>query len=307
MPVDLLKPAGAALDPAMLPLLREIGELKRIRSAGREGSIATRLFASGWSALIAEESPGEVALRTTADALAAARLGDLDVAKLAELGVTRPRIDAIRRAALDELAAPIDTDLAEALRDALGSGSDCEARPLRFVALLTEQPRAGVTCPGRPRLMLQPAENHAEHSVVVAVYAVLLAPLYGADTGTAFLAGMAHHLHSAAMPDSGYAGEILLGDDLAPVMAAARARAMADLPAALRGPVDAALALIADDAAPEARAFHAADAIDRVLETEQHLRGRAATMAVVLGDYGLVHDGPVKPFHDRILGEIGLA
>jgi hypothetical protein len=29
-------------------------------------------------------------------------------------------------------------------------------------------------------------------------------------------------------------------------------------------------------------------------------------MGVVLDDYGLVHDGPVKAFHDQVLQEIGL-
>ena len=26
----------------------------------------------------------------------------------------------------------------------------------------------------------------------------------------------------------------------------------------------------------------------------------------ILGDMALVHDGPVKPFHDRVLAEMGL-
>ncbi len=298
--------ADTPLDPAMLPLLREIGELKRIHSAGTVGSIATRLFALGWAALVAGEGLERVAFAITADALAATRLGDLDAAKLAELGVGDAAIAAIRRGALDEVTGPLDTALVGRLRRAAADPLAAPGTAPAFVALLADQPRAGVTCPGKPRLMLQPAENHAEHSLIVAVYAVLLSPAYDADPAAAFLAGMAHHLHSAAMPDSGYAGEMLLGDSLQPVMATARAAAMAQLPAAMHGPIDAMLARIADDGAPDARAFHAADAIDRVLETEQHLRARAATMTTVLDDYGLVHDGPVKPFHDRILNEIGL-
>jgi hypothetical protein len=42
--------AARALDPAILPLLRELGDLKRVHSARRDGSIATRLFEAGWSA-----------------------------------------------------------------------------------------------------------------------------------------------------------------------------------------------------------------------------------------------------------------
>lgn len=295
------------LDAALLPLLRELGELKRIHSAGRSGSIAERLFAEGWRALIGGEAVETVALRITARALAATRLGDLDARTLVALRVPPERAIAISRAALAEVSMAINESLVAALRDALEQHDEPITDDLPLLDALAEQPRAGVTCPGKPRLMLQPVENHAEHSLAVAVYAVLLSPVYGGDAGLAFLAALAHHLHSAAMPDSGYAGEMLLGDDLLSVMDAARAEAMTQLPPALHRPIGEALALIADDRAPEAKAFHAADAIDRVLEIEQHLRVREATMRTVLDDYGLVHDGPVKPFHDRVLAEIGLA
>ena len=66
------------LDAAALPLLRELGDLKRIRSAGHEGSIAERLFARGWAALAVGDQAGAVMRRTVAAALAAARLADLD-------------------------------------------------------------------------------------------------------------------------------------------------------------------------------------------------------------------------------------
>lgn len=294
------------LNPALLPLLREVGELKRIRSAGRRGSIAERLFADGWQGLIRGDSIDDVAFRIVAQALAATRLGDLDGFKLVELGLDVERGIAIQQLAFDEVAELLDAQLASDLRfsltDITFSSSDLPA----FVALLSEQPRAGVTCPNKPRLMLQPAENHAEHSLIVAVYAVLLSPLYHADPGSAFMAGMAHHLHSAAMPDSGYAGEILLGEDLLLVMANARKLVMAELSDTLQASVENVLQLIANDAEAAAKAFHAADVIDRVLEIEQHLRIRGATMSVVLDDYNLVHDGPIKPFHDQILAEIGL-
>lgn len=299
------------LDPDLLPLFRELGELKRITSAGRSGSIADRLFANAWRELVGGSSLTHIAYAATARALVATRLGDLDSDKLNELGVAAARRGDILRAALDQLAMPLDAGLVGELRRALADDAPAlgyaQCAAPAFVAALAAQPRAGVTCPGKPRLMLQPAENHAEHSLVVAVYAMLLSPIYDADAGTAFLAAMAHHLHSAAMPDSGYAGEILLGDDLLPVITAARNQAMAQIPRVLHRPIADALALIADDVAPEAQAFHAADAIDRVLEIEHHLRSGEATMRTVLDDYRLVHDGPVKPFHDRILAEIGLS
>ncbi len=63
---------------ALKALFGEIGDLKRVRSAGRQGTIATRLFRAAWSELAAGEPVPEVARRITAQALAAARLGDLD-------------------------------------------------------------------------------------------------------------------------------------------------------------------------------------------------------------------------------------
>ena len=43
-----------------------------------------------------------------------------------------------------------------------------------------------------------------------------------------------------------------------------------------------------------------------LLEIDAHLRRRQVTMATVLDEYELVHEGPVKPFHDRVLAELGI-
>ena len=56
--------AGAdRLSPAALPLFRELGDLKRIHSATAPGSIAERLFVSGWAALVRGDAPAQVAER----------------------------------------------------------------------------------------------------------------------------------------------------------------------------------------------------------------------------------------------------
>ena len=294
-----------SFDKRQLPLLRELGDLKRIASAGHAGSIAERLFRRGWAALAAGNDAGDVMRRTVAAALAAARLGDLDRATLADLGLASAEALRVLERGFDEVTASIDPALAAELRPALGPGAPNAGPVPLFVDLLAAQPRAGVTCPGKPRLMLQPAENHAEHCLMVAVYGVLAAPGYGTDPTAVFVAGMAHHLHNAAMPDAGFTGEVLLGGLLDRVIAGARERALTELTPAVAAVVRAALAPIGGEATGEARAFHAADVIDRVLEIEQHARS-AVTMAVVLGDYELVHAGPVKAFHDRVLGEVGL-
>ncbi len=337
--------------PALVPLLRELGDLKRIRSAGAPGSVAERRFRAAWGALVAGGDPGAVMEAVTASCLAAARLGDLDGPTLRDLGLTDPESVMV----LEEALETVCTDLAilpHAEVPAAGgprsthhassasaiSGARFEARPrlapqdeggneaaallarLRpalarelpagdpppFVDALARQPRAGVTCPGRPRIVLEPPENHAEHCLVVAVYGVLLSTTYGADPETVFLAGLAHHLHNAAMPDSGFTGEMLLGSHLEPVMARATARALDELPGGLRERVERACAILPDADTPEGRAFHAADVADRVLQIAQHLKAATLTMDVVLGEMALVHDGPVKPFHDAVLAELGL-
>ncbi len=291
----------------LLPLLRELGDLKRITVSGHDGSIATRLFASGWSALASGDDPTEVMRRVVAAALSVARLGGLDRAKLSELGLSDEEAVRVLKAAVDEVAGAVDDDILAMLIPALARGAPASADPPPFVAALAAQPRAGVTCPGRPRIMLLPAENHAEHCLMVAAYGVLMSARYGADPTSVFVASMAHHFHNAVMPDSGFSGEILLGDALDAVIERARETCLAQLDPHVGATVRAALAPIAGDRTPEARAFHAADVLDRVLEIEQHLLRSAVTMEQVLDTYGLVHDGPVKAFHDNLLAEMGLA
>lgn len=296
-----------ALPPALVDLLRELGELKRVRSAGREGSVARRLFAEAWARLVAGQDPREAALAVTARALVAARLGDLDAAALVRAGLPPGAVRAVFGAALAAVAEGLDAGLAADLARALDLPPPPPAPPPAFVAALAAQPRAGVTCPGRPRLLLEPPEDHAEHSVMVALYGVLLAPSLGADPADVFLAGLAHHLHNALLPDSGFTGEMLLGDHLLPAMARATDLALAELAPDLRAAAVAARDRALPDAAtPEGRAFHAADTLDRVLQIDQHLRAGRTTLGFVLRDMALVHDGPVKAYQDRVLAEAGL-
>jgi 5'-deoxynucleotidase YfbR-like HD superfamily hydrolase len=287
----------------MLDLLRELGHLKRIRSAGRQGSVAERAFAAAWAALVAGHPLDETWRAATADALAATRLGDLDRSALAGVGVGDDAVEAILARALDEAAAGLDPLLRAGLRTAAKTGDVAPG----FVASLAAQPRAGVTCPGRPRIMLEPPENHAEHCFVTAVYGVILSPLFHARPDTVFLAALAHHLHNASIPDSGFAGEVLLGGELEPAFARATESALAELPAALAQAVREARAILPDAGTAEGRAFHAADTLDRVLQVEHHLRAGSTTMHFVLHDMELVHAGPVRPFQDRLLASLGLS
>nr|WP_245214312.1 HD domain-containing protein [Pararoseomonas indoligenes] len=241
---------------------------------------------------------------TTAAALAATRLGDIDRGVLSAIGVEGDEAQAIIDRAVGEAAEELPPEALDGLRGAplLTAGA---APP--FVTKLARQPRAGVTCPGKPRLLLEPPENHAEHCLITAVYGVVLSPFYGAGSEAVFLASLAHHLHNALIPDSGFAGEVLLGKHLEPAFARATELALAELPAALADRVRKARAILPDAETPEGRAFHAADTLDRVLQIEQHLRAGKATMHYVLHDMELVHAGPVRVFQDRLLTAMGLS
>jgi 5'-deoxynucleotidase YfbR-like HD superfamily hydrolase len=296
--------ATAEAPPArILDLLRELGELKRIRSAAHEGSIAERHFAAAWAALVSGRSLDETWRAATAAALAVTRLGDIDRGVLARVGIEGAEAEAIIAHAVDEASGEMDPTL----RAGLCALPDTGGALPPFVAQLARQPRAGVTCPGHPRLLLEPPENHAEHCLVTAIYGVILSPFYGARPDVVFLASLAHHLHNAIIPDSGFAGEILLGDHLESVFARATEMALAGLPSALAERVRETRRILPDAGTPEGRAFHAADTLDRVLQIEQHLRAGKATMHYVLHDMELVHAGPVRGFQDRLLSAMGLA
>ncbi len=296
---------GPAAPAGLRELFVEMNDLKRVRSAGRDGSIAERLFTQGWGALTGGASPEDVALDITATALAATRLCDLDAAFLSVAGLSDESVSSVLVEGFDSVAPAIDPDLRDRLRGCLRHRAERRPGALPgFVAALAQQPRAGVTCPGRARILLEPPENHAEHCLVVAVYGVVLSPFYRADPATVFLAAMAHHFHNAAMPDAGFTGEMLLGDHLGPIMARTAQWALDELDGPLRETTERARAVLPDDATAEGRAFHAADCIDRVLQIAQHLRAASLTMDTVLGDMELVHAGPVKGFHDRVLADM---
>src|SRR4051794_28973907 len=289
----------------LVPLAAELCDLKRIRDASSPDSVASRLFRRAWGALAAGQSPPEVALRTTAHALAAVRLGGVDRVVLEGAGLSGPEAEAVLRRSLDEVAAPIEPWFVSALRGSLAGTLDGREAPA-FAEALIRQPRAGATCPGKPRIVLEPPEGHGDHCLVVAVLACVLAPRYSANPMTAFLAGMAHHLHNAFLPDSGFAGEVLLGEHLQPVMQRLFARELATLPAPLAGETRAALDLIADAEDPVGRAFHAADVIDRVLQMRHYEQVAQFTTTQALEEMNLVHAGPTQAFHMAVLREAGL-
>jgi len=296
------QPAGLS---TMVPLAVELCDLKRVRDASSPDSLASRMFRRGWAALLAGQNPALVALQSTADALAAARLGGISRDVLADVGVHGADADAILSRSFYEVAGPVDPALCTALKRHLGQPYHPGPAPA-FAEALICQPRAGATCPGKPRIVLEPPEGHGDHCLVVAVLAAALAPRYSADPATAFLAGMAHHLHNAVLPDSGFAGEILLGEHLTPILQRLFERELATLPELLRGTVASALAHIPDASTPVGQAFHAADVMDRVLQMRHYDQVARFTVDQALDDMDLVHGGPTQAFHQAVLRDAQL-
>ena len=284
----------------------ELNDLKRTTSAGRSGSIATRLFAEAWAGVVGGLDISRLSWRIAGQALSAARLGDIDLQLLQSSGVSSDAAVGVLRGAIEAVGLSLPVAVLRQIDIALDEHPETSASCPAFVDDLARQPRAGITCPGRPRILLEPPENHADHCLMVAVYGVLLSPSYAADAGRVFLAALAHHFHNAGLPDSGFTGEMLLGDHLAPVIAHHTEACLRQLAPSLRGTVEEARAILPDASSPEGRAFHAADVLDRVLQVAQYMRVGALTMERALGEMELVHAGPVKTFQDDILRRAGL-
>ena len=302
--LDAMEARGSALS-GFVPLASELCDLKRIRDASGPESLASRMFVRAWGALAAGQDPEAVAMTATADAVAACRLGGIDAGVLDMAGLSPEEALAVLLRGFDEVAGPVGAGLAAGLRSALGVPLACGLAP-EFAYALVRQPRAGATCPGKPRIMLEPPEGHGDHCLVVAVLGALLAPKYGAAPGTVFLAGMAHHLHNAVLPDSGFAGEMLLGEHLSPILRRLFERELATLPEALKARTEAALETIPDASTAEGQAFHAADVIDRVLQMRHFGKVAGFTIDQALDDMDLVHAGPTQAFHMAVLRDAGL-
>ena len=278
-----------------VPVSAGLGELKRVRAAHLPGSYAEALFARAWSALAGGSHPLAVARDVVDRAATGCRLGAMDRETLAGMGLSEAEVAATLHAAREEVG------VALAGSDELRLGE-----PPAFVAALNRQPRAGATAPGQPRTILEPAESHGDHCLGVAVLGVLIARATGADEVRVFLAGLAHHLHNARMPDSGFAGEVLLGAALEPTVARLTAAEIAMLSQPVADRVRDALRLVGDGETLDGQAFNAADAIDRVQQVHYHARAAAFTARAALVDLDLVHAGPLQAFQKGLLRDAGL-
>lgn len=296
--------AASAL-AALRPLLGEIGDAKRVRVAFSPGSLAEQAFSRSWARLVEGEDPAQVALSETAAAVARARLAGIDVDVLRSAGLSEDEAAGVLRRSYDEVAGVLPAALRDRLREALPLLRSATVAP-SLAMTLNRQPRAGATCPGVPRIIVEPPESHGDHCFTVAVYGTLLSEAFGSDPVTPFLVGVAHHLHNVALPDAGFAGEVLLGEHLEAVIGTLEERELEGLPSRLARRLREVLALRADAARPASQAFHAADVLDRVLQVHHHAQAAAFTASQALDDLELVHAGPVQSFHGEVLAAAGL-
>lgn len=303
----LLRVRGVTTPPlaTLRPLLARLQDLKRVRTPDTAGrSLAGAGFERAWAGLYGGRPVAHVVREEALRAAAAVELAGIDDAVLRDAGLTAEQSEevfarAVRSAGQGLPPAVLELVLAGRL------GADPGPAPADLRRLI-DQPRAGATHPTKPRLMLDPPESHADHCYVVAVSAALLAPLYGADPAMPFLAGLAHHLHNVWLPDGGFAGEELLGDHLKPVMGRFTARALSLLPAALAGQVTAAFALLPAPDSPAAKAFHAADVLDRVLWMAVYEWAARFRLEQAMDDLELVHPGPTQAFLNEVLAAAGV-
>ena len=298
----------------LTPLLRMLNGLKRIRTAQTGSrSLVDEIFERSWRGLHLGRDATACADRAAGSMLAGTRLSGLEGSCLVDLGINPEAATAVAEHAIRDAGTMIDPELLEAFLERAADLLDpCDTQLARkpgrpdvpdFVEMLIRQPRAGATHPVGGRKILEPTETHGDHCAMVAVYAVLLSPLFGADRGTVFLTGLAHHLFNAAVPDIGFAGDRVLAAlelDRA-VTRNAFDQALAQLDKPLEAQAREALSHTRRTDTPEAWCFHAADVLDRTIEMAWHAESSSFTLREAMHDFNIVHEAPEQQLQRRVL------
>lgn len=291
-----------------LKLLRELNDVKRLYAFNLgSDSFATRIFRQAGAAVSAGH-PLHADVWCAA-IVSAARLGALTPDILRNAGLNEADCVAVFERSInvhDTIDDPVRASLIAACPSLSLQHVPSSSVGAEWIERLATAPRAGATCPGKPRIALEPTEMHSDHSIMVAVYAYLFADLFGAGREDAWLIGLCHHFHNAYLPDSGFSGEIMLGNHLEQIRETLRARVIHTLPECYRGRVARLLNEINDVATPLAMTFHAADTIDRVVQMEHYERAAQFRVRYALLDLNLVHEGAAQAFQHDLLNSIGL-
>ena len=292
----------------LLGLLRELNDTKRLYSYNLgQDSYATWVFRQACGAV----SKG-YALEADvwcAAMVGAARLGAITPDVLRDGGLDEAERTAILKESIlthEVLPKKVCDSLTTACHSIEKVLLEISATRVDWVDRLATAPRAGATCPGKPRIALEPPEMHSDHCAMVAVYAYLLADFFDADREDAWLIGLCHHFHNAYLPDAGFTGEMLLGTHLGKLIETWRSRVIDGLPERFRSRVIRLFDEITGVATPLAKTFHAADTIDRIVQMEHYERAAQFRVRHALVDLNLVHEGAAQAFQHELLKSIGL-
>ena len=292
-----------------LSLFKDLNELKRIKSNSSNGlSFAERAFGIGVQCCDCSDSFLSIH-DLVKKFIAGSRLGFLGHETLSSTSLSDQEIVKIYEESLHSYEyelrlLKVDFDLH---KTNWTMSENIRESPLRsLIKDHISQPRAGVTCPDKPRVVLQPTESHGDHCIMVAVYAYLLSPFYDSDPIDAFTIGLFHHLHNCILPDSGFAGECILGNCLNRVIDSARATTASVLSVSTKTKLDRLFKEIEQTSSPVAKAFHAADCIDRVLQLQYYEKAHGFSVSDAIEKLNLIHDGPAKTFQMQTLQSCGL-
>ena len=96
-----IEPRESARLAAMRPLLERLNDLKRIRVAGRDGSLMDQAFTRAWSRVVGGEAWEDIAWSEAARAVAAVRLAGLDIETMQAHGLSRAEALSAAAAATD--------------------------------------------------------------------------------------------------------------------------------------------------------------------------------------------------------------
>lgn len=293
----------------LLPILRELNDTKRLyaRNLG-SCSFATQVFFGATRPLhVGEHLNADV---WCAAIVCAARLGAITPHILHDIGVNSDERLIVYQNSLKTHTSLPQTVINVLLKATPGldkiSVEKAESTS-EWVEYLAVSPRAGATCPGKPRIALEPTEMHSDHCILVATNAFILADIFGANKEDAWLISLCHHLHNAYLPDAGFTGEVLLDRQLQGIIDSQRSRVLKNFTKDYQMRVIELFKEIDDLESPLAQTFHAADTIDRVIQMEHFERTANFKVISALEDFNLVHDGAAQQFQYELLNSIGIA
>jgi len=301
----------------LLGTLQRVGELKRLPGTSGSSSLAESLFVKVAGRIIASESDeqiSEIFGRLVLEALASSVLGHWQPAFVSMLSL-RQRRSIFDRAVLYALEActdPIRRYLEQRLSGHQLPLADnplvADVASTRWVARLCEIRRAGYSCLKRPKCIPFPWESQADHSLICAVYAALIACDRSSELVQPCLMALFHHLPMALAPDVDHEMEHLLGaDEKHNLEQIALGVIFADFPDAARTRIANAIQAYKGEGMNFARSLALeADILDRAMQISYYERMSALTLRTGVDEYELLTPGPLRDFQARILKDYGL-